>query len=230
MSNSIFPRTLARPKRAQDDNVQVVEARVYFRDFYGEESSMIISVRLDVTEWDRLYLPVQTRRLIHAYSDYAACQTDIRCVKLEEQLASKMKCLLQRRHVADLFDFIFSTIVHPEFEVDRGEIISTFFRKTIFGKSPGVAKGLFLDLPLSIFEGLWKKYIVCPIGSRIDFQTVGGVFQQLVLTLFGDIHVSTRPADIFPSTLRDPIMEAGHSLTLLNVTYSGTRDGLSLTP
>jgi len=184
---------------------------------------MIISVRLDVTEWDRLYLPVQTRRLIHAYSDYEACQADIRCVKLEEQLASKMKCLLQRRHVADLFDFVFSTLVHPDFAVNRGEIISTFFRKTIFGRSPGVAKGLFLDLPLAIFQGLWDKYIVCPIRSRIDFGAVQNAFQRLVLDLFGDIPVSTRPADIFPSALRNPIMQAGHTLTLLELTYSGTR-------
>lgn len=216
-------RTLARSKRSAGESIQVVEARVYFRDFYGEESSMTISVRLDVTEWDRLYLPVQTRRLIHAYSDYAACQADIRCVKLEEQLASKMKCLLQRRHVADLFDFVFSAIVHPEFEVNRSEVISTFFRKTIFSRSPGVAKGLFLDLPLALFQGLWEKYIVCPIKSRIDFGAVAGIFQRLILDLFGNTPVSTRPADIFPSTLRNPIMQAGHTLTLLDVTYSGTR-------
>ncbi len=141
---------------------------------------MTISVRMDVTEWDRLYLPVQTRRLIHAYSDYEACQADIRCVKLEEQLAAKMKCLLQRRHVADLFDFVFSAIVHPEFEVNRGEVISTFFRRTIFGRSPGVAKGLFLDLPLAIFQGWWEKYIVCPIRSRIEFGAVGTAFERLV--------------------------------------------------
>jgi predicted nucleotidyltransferase component of viral defense system len=216
-------RTFARPKRGADDNIQVVEARVYFRDFYGKENSMVISVRLDVTEWDRLYLPVQTRRLIHAYSDYGLCQADIRCVKLEEQLASKMKCLLQRRHVADLFDLVFSTVIHPDFEVNRGEIISTFFRKTIFGRSPGVAKGLFQDLPLAIFQGPWDKYIVCPIKSRIDFGAVGTAFQRLVLDLFGDIPVSAPPADIFPSVLRNPIMQAGHSLTLLDVTYSGTR-------
>jgi predicted nucleotidyltransferase component of viral defense system len=138
-------RTLARPKRGTDDHIQLVEARVYFRDFYGKENSIVISVLLDVTEFDRVYLPVQCRRLIHAYSDYETCQADIRCVKLEEQLASKMKCLLQRRHLADLFDFVFSTMIHPDFELNRGEVISTFFRKTIFGRSPCVAKGQFLD-------------------------------------------------------------------------------------
>lgn len=216
-------RTLARPKRGADDRIHVVEARVYFRDFYGEESSMVISVRMDVTELDRLYLPVQTRRLIHAYSDYEVCQADLRCVKLEEQLASKMKCLLQRRHVADLFDLVYATIIHPEFAVNRGEVLKTFFQKTIFGRSPGVAKGLLLELPLTVFQGLWEKYIVCPIRGRLDFSAVCSAFQELVGGLFGAFAVRDQPAEFFPAALRNPIMEAGHSLTLLDVTYDGVR-------
>ena len=35
-------RTVARPKRSVDDDLQVIEAKLYFRDFYGEESPMII--------------------------------------------------------------------------------------------------------------------------------------------------------------------------------------------
>lgn len=214
-------RTVAQPKRGADDNIQVVEARVYFHDFYGRESRMTISVRLDVTEMDRLQLPVQVRRLIHAYSDYDVCQADLRCVKLEEQLASKMKCLLQRRHVADLFDFVYSTIVHPEFEVNRSEVIGTFLRKTIFGRSPGVAKGLLLDLPLVVFEGLWQKYIVCPLKAHLDFAAAGDAFRSFVADLFGTIPVVQRQAEFFPAALRNPIMQAGHSLTTLDVTYNG---------
>lgn len=216
-------RTMARPKRGAADTIRLVEARVYFRDFYGVESSMTISVRLDVTEMDRLYLPVQRRCLIHAYSDYEACSAEIRSVKLEEQLASKMKCLLQRRHVADLFDFIFATVIHPEFEVNRSEVIGTFFKKTIFGRSPGVAKGLFLDLPLAVFQGLWDRYIVCPIQSRIDFSRVGAALQEFIGSLFGIIPIAERQAAFFPAALRNPIMQAGHTLTLLDVTYHGVR-------
>jgi predicted nucleotidyltransferase component of viral defense system len=216
-------RTMARPKRSADDTIRILEARVYFRDFYGVESSMTISVRLDVTEMDRLYLPVQTRRLIHDYSDYESCSAEIRSVKLEEQLASKMKCLLQRRHVADLFDFVFATVIHPEFKVNRSEVVGVFFKKTIFGRSPGVAKGLFLDLPLVVFQGLWDRYIVCPIQARIDFSQVGTVFQDFIASLFGSIPVIHRQVEFFPAPLRNPIMQAGHTLTLLDVTYKGVR-------
>lgn len=216
-------RTVARPKRGVDDAVRVVEARVYFRDFYGKPNSMVISVRIDVTEMDRLYLPVQTRRLIHAYSDHEACAADIRTVKLEEQLASKMKCLLQRRHVADLFDFVFATVIHPDFEVDRREVVSTFLKRTIFERSPGVAKGLFVELPLVAFKGLWERYIVCPLRARVDFARAEAAFQDVIGKLFKDTRVIERHTAFFPASLRNPIMEAGHTLTLLDVTYGGVR-------
>jgi hypothetical protein len=75
----------------------MIEARVYFKSFYGEGDARI-RVDLDVKEYDRIFLPIQTRRLIHSYSDAPLCQGEIRCLKLEEMLASKLKALLQRRH------------------------------------------------------------------------------------------------------------------------------------
>lgn len=216
-------RTIARPKRGVDDTIRVMEAKVYFRNFYGAEGSMKISVRMDVTEMDRLYLPVQSRLLIHAYSDYKRCSTEIRVVKLEEQLASKMKCLLQRRHVADLYDLVFAAVIHPEFEVNRSEVIGTFLKKTIFGRSPGVAKGLLLELPLAVFFKLWERYIVSPMQARINFDKAETVFQDFIGNLFGDIPVIEQQAQFFPASLRNPIMQAGHTLTLLDVTYRGSR-------
>jgi predicted nucleotidyltransferase component of viral defense system len=216
-------RTIARPKRGADDRLHVLEARVYFRNFYGEVSEMVIGVRMDVTQFDRLYLPVQTRHLIHAYSDAADCKAEIRCTKLEEQLASKLKCLLQRRHVADLFDFVATTVLSPDLAIDRREVLTTFLRKTIFEPSPGIAKGLFIDLPLAVFRDLWTKYIVCPIASRIDFTVASDAFRGMIETIFGTIPISQRQVEFFPAALRNPIMEAGHSLTLLAVTYDGVR-------
>ena len=88
-----------------DNEAKIYEARVYFKSFYGEED-VRIRVDLDVKEFDRLFVPIQSRRLIHAYSDAAQCQAEIRCVKLEELLKSKLKALLQRQHSPDLYDFV----------------------------------------------------------------------------------------------------------------------------
>jgi hypothetical protein len=40
--------------------------------------------QLDITQFDRIYLPVQSRSLIHPYSDVDACSSMILCHKLEE--------------------------------------------------------------------------------------------------------------------------------------------------
>jgi predicted nucleotidyltransferase component of viral defense system len=57
---------------------------------------------------EQTYLPIQSRSLIHPYSDAAQCGAHIRCHKLEEILASKLTTLLFRRKAQDLFDLIFS--------------------------------------------------------------------------------------------------------------------------
>src|SRR5687768_13142088 len=66
---------------------RVQRMRLYFRDFTGTTQELVLRVRVDITEFDRLVLEPQTRRLIHPYSDAAECNDVIRCVKLEEALA-----------------------------------------------------------------------------------------------------------------------------------------------
>src|SRR5579862_51540 len=50
-------------KSHSDKERKIYEARLYFRDFYGNPFTITISVRLDVTEFDRVYLPIQSRNL-----------------------------------------------------------------------------------------------------------------------------------------------------------------------
>src|SRR5712664_2950860 len=158
-------RNSVEEKTHADTDRKTYEARLYFRDFYGNPDTITISVRLDVTQFDRIYLPIQSRHLIHPYSDAGQCEVEIKCQKLEELLATKLKCLLQRRHSGDLYDLVFSVFVNKEIDVQRPEIVTTFLRKTIFERSPGVVKGLLLDLPFEVFRGLWSKFLVCPKQS-----------------------------------------------------------------
>jgi hypothetical protein len=61
-------------------------------------------VQLDITEFEKIYLPVQQRPLIHPYSDSAQCAASIRCQQTEEILVSKLTTLLHRREAIDFFD------------------------------------------------------------------------------------------------------------------------------
>ncbi len=131
-------KTIVGDKKRADSEKKISEAKLYFKDFYGKESEIVLSVRLDITQFDKIYLPVQTRSHVHPYSDAEFCKAAIKCVKLEELLASKMRCLLQRKHIADLFDLVYATVVNPDIAINRQELISTFFRITIFGSNPSI--------------------------------------------------------------------------------------------
>jgi predicted nucleotidyltransferase component of viral defense system len=171
-------RNWVREKPNSDKERRIYESRLYFKDFYGNPHTTTISVHLDVTEYDRIFLPIQDRFLIHPYSDSAQCTATVRCHKLEELLAAKLKCLLQRQHSFDLYDYVYSVFINRDIQVNRAEVLRTFLKKTIFEPSPGVAKGLLLNLPLETFRAIWHKYLVCPAQSLFDFDTAITRFRE----------------------------------------------------
>ncbi|MBI2219980.1 MAG: nucleotidyl transferase AbiEii/AbiGii toxin family protein [Acidobacteria bacterium] len=205
-----------------DEKRRVFDVRLYFKDFYGNADHITISLAIDITEFDRLYLPVQERQLIHPYSDSGICTVGVRCVKLEEMLASKLKCLLQRRHTADLYDLVYSIFLNRDIEVNRGEVLSTFFGKTIYERHPGVARQLLLELPLDLLRTAWNRYIVAPVEGVLDFDETLTNFRQVINDIFGDQTFVGRDAlAFFPSHFRNPILQAGSEMKLLRVAYDG---------
>lgn len=207
-----------------DSRRSVYEVKLYFRDFYGNPEKFTISVTLDVTEFDKIYLPTQKRFLIHPYSDAESCRSELRCLKLEEMLAAKLKSLLQRREVSDLYDLAYSILLNRDLNVDRSEVVSTFLQKTIFEPSPGVARQLLLELPLGLLKTAWQKYIICPIQSLLDFDVAVQQFQSFVAELFAPYGAATYGRfAYFPSELRNPIIQAGAELKLLRLTYDDVR-------
>lgn len=204
-----------------DQTKRAYKVKLYFKDIIGDKDHVTISVRLDVTEYDRLMLPPQTRQLIHPYSDAAECSTTIRCIKLEEALADKLKCLLQRRYCYDIFDLVYGTFVSRDIEIDRNEMMQVFLRKTIFSGSPVAAKRLLLDLPVDLFRGYWSKVIV-PAASRFTFDDAVDRLRQGVEELFAPLGSGFGLANAFyPPQLRNLILQAGSDQRLMRLTYHG---------
>ena len=211
-------KNIFQPKKRADKSLSVYDVRLYFYDFYGKENTIIISVRIDITQFDKLCLPIQTRKLIHPYSDSEKCNINIKCVKLEEVLASKLKCLIQRRHSSDFYDYAYSLFLSDEFEINKAEIASTFLKKTIFQRSPGAARRLLVGLPFHTLKTLWSKYIVCPLKGRIDFDNATDYFTENIKSLFQESLYGTERF-FFPPELRNLILDAGSSQTLLKLRY-----------
>jgi hypothetical protein len=177
-----------------------------------------------------MFLPIQSRPLIHSYSDSAHCRATVRCQKLEELLASKLKALLQRRHSPDLYDFVYSVFFQKVFEVRRLEVITTFLKKTIYEPSPTIARNLLLSLPFQILRGFWNEYLVCPRPSAITFEEAESSFKVVIDQLFAVLVPQPafaiparhgRGLSYFQPNDRELIMEAGSLQRLLQILYDG---------
>jgi predicted nucleotidyltransferase component of viral defense system len=205
-----------------DQKRRVFDVRVYFKDFYGHADHISISISIDITELDRIYLAVQERGIIHPYSDASELTGSVRCLKLEEMLANKLKCLLQRQHVPDLYDLVYSIFINRDVEVNRSEVLGTFFRKTIYERSPGTARQLLLGLPLKALGAAWNRYIIAPVQGMFAFDEALVQFETIINGLFeGHIRDGYGTLAFFPSHLRNPIMQAGGDRRLMRLTYDG---------
>ena len=219
-------------KRGADNDIKIYEARIYFKGFYGEETYKI-RVKLDVKEFDRIFLPLQTRNIIHSYSDAADCSGQATCHKLEELLASKLNALLHRRHSPDLYDFIYSVFFQKTLDINRLEVVSTFLKKTIYEPNPTVARNILLELPFQAFRAIWNEYLVCPKQSMISFDDAETQFKDIVAQLFsllqrtvafggGGFYRGRSPnLDYFSASHRNILMDAGASQKLVRMVYDG---------
>lgn len=215
-------RNIVRDSMIIDKERTVHEARLYFKDFYGNSSSIIIKVKLDITQFDKVYLPVQSRKIIHPYSDYKSCKATINCLKLEEVFASKLKCLLQRRQSNDLYDYVTYLLFNlKDVKINKAEIVSTFLKMTTFGDRPGVAKSLLIDLPFSVIKSVWNNYVICPKSSFLKADDAIKRFKGEINSLFGSYSLPHKDFSFFSSDMRNAIMESAASLTMLKLKYDG---------
>jgi predicted nucleotidyltransferase component of viral defense system len=92
-----YDRSQIRVQGQLDEKRRVFDARVYFKDFYGNADHILIRLSIDITEFDKIHLPPQSRHIIHPYSDHAICAGELRCLKLEEMIANKLKMLVAEK-------------------------------------------------------------------------------------------------------------------------------------
>lgn len=238
-----LPRTQVREKNLPDKSLDVLEAKLYFKGFYNEEP-IYLKTQLDITQFDKIYLPLQTQDLIHPYSDADICSAKVTCQKAEEIIASKLNALLKRRKVCDIFDLLQSLKLVPGMDFSKKEIINTFLKKSIYENAPGDAKRIILDVPLEEYRPFWGDLIV-PVAYIFDFENVMSLFSGLIEDLFAQlVTTSSKPritvsssggsyhhtpsysytsVGYFPSGIRNSIIEAGRSRRMLWLVYNGIR-------
>jgi predicted nucleotidyltransferase component of viral defense system len=215
-----------------DGESEIYEARVYFKSFYGEED-VRIRVDLDIKEYDQIFLPIQNRRLIHPYSDSALCQRDVRCLKLEELLALKLKALLGRVHSPDLYDFVHAVFFQKTLDISRREVVLTFLKQTIYEPQPMSAKSLLLELPFQTIRAAWNEFMACPKASVFTFDDAETWFKTVITEMFSmfappqvqspayAVTTGRGGLDYFSSGPRSHILEAARLQRVIRFVYDG---------
>ncbi len=201
--------------------LRVYELRVYFHDFYGQREDLRIRISMDVTRFDKVLLDIQTVPLIHPYSDAPAVACNIRCMKLEEIIAAKLKCLLQREHAPDLFDYAHSIRLLGG-TLNRREVVEALIRKTIFQRNPSVLKSILRQTPFGFFREHWSNTVVCAKQILFGIEEAIELFIAELESLFVDYPDNGfRQFTYFAPEFRVPIMKAGREQTLLKIRYRG---------
>jgi Nucleotidyl transferase AbiEii toxin, Type IV TA system len=232
-------RIVTRDKNLPIPGVEALEARIYFRGFYGEEN-LTLRTQLDITQFEKIYLPIQSRALLHPYPDAFECSATIRCQKMEEILASKLTALLHRRRPGDLFDLLYAIVIAKDYPVSRREVLLTFLRKSIFEPNPGIARNELLSIPIAEFETSWPQLIV-PATVAFGFTFVVTQFRSLIESLFssgsesqsssvprqgpgvrmsGPTVAGPRP---FGVGIRGTLINAGRNRHMVELLYDGLR-------
>jgi predicted nucleotidyltransferase component of viral defense system len=202
-------------------DLKVYEVRVYFKDFYGHSDHINLKVSMDVTRFDKVVLEIQTVKLIHPYSDANEIACDIRCMKLEEIIATKLKCLIQRQHAPDLFDYAYSIKLLGG-NLNKQEVVQTLVRKTIFDRNPYILKGILHNTAFAYFREEWAQTVVCAKQFIIDVEDAISAFVGDLEYLFAGYTDNGYAQFVyFNPQVRAKIMHAGRTQTLLKVRYQG---------
>jgi len=104
------------------ENENGFEMNVYFQVM--QRGNNITKIKIDITklENEKLLLPINTKAIIHPYSD--ALESKVRIYSLEEIMAEKMRSLFERTRPRDLYD-----VWYLWNRVDRRKVLSIFPQK-----------------------------------------------------------------------------------------------------
>lgn len=227
--NFDFERAQVELKKTPDTDCYALDGRVYFRGFAGD-TSLTMRIKFDVSQYERIVLPVQQHPIIHNYSDVTVLKTAVRTYSLEEVLAEKLRSWIQRTRPRDLFDVVM--IIQSEaIPISKTNILATFFQKTIFKNIPFASQEEMLYEPkFETVNKSWLKTIICPKNSIIAATNAVALFKDFVDALFNPETLATLGLSQFPSAIydynvrsgvREAIIEAGKARQLVRMRYDG---------
>jgi predicted nucleotidyltransferase component of viral defense system len=225
----VTDRTRVKLKQTPAEECKALDGRVYFRGFAGD-ASVTMRIKFDVSEYERIVLPLQNHLIIHPYSDADACSVRVLTYSLEEVLAEKLRSWIQRTRSRDLFD-IAKIVQSKAVPISKTNILSAFFQKTVFKQVPLAGRDEMLFAPkFTTIERDWLRTIVCPSTSLIMAANAIALFRDFITALFDPDILRAIGIGIIPtakysynirSGIREAIIEAGKARKIIRMRYHG---------
>lgn len=222
-------KTITEAKDTPDPDCKALDGRVYFRGFAGD-SSLAMRIKFDVSDYEKIILPVQWHQTNHEYSDVDNCRVQVQAYSLEEVLAEKLRSWIQRTRSRDLFDVV-KIIQSKAVPISKNNILSTFFKKTLFKGVPIAAREELLYEPkFASIEASWLSTIICPQASFIVAANAITLFKQFIEAVFDPevlasigVSLSQRLQSLYSVSTgyREAIIEAGKTRQLVRILYHG---------
>jgi predicted nucleotidyltransferase component of viral defense system len=222
-------RTTTEAKDTPDPDCKALDGRVYFRGFAGD-ASLTMRIKFDVSDFERIILPVQWHQIKHEYSDADACRVQVQAYSLEEVMAEKLRSWIQRTRSRDLFDVV-KIIQSKAVPISKMNILSTFFKKTLFKGVPLSAREELLYEPkFANIDANWLATIICPKASFIIAANAITIFKQFIEAIFDPevlasmgVSISQRLYSLYSASTgyREAIIEAGKTRQLIRLLYNG---------
>jgi predicted nucleotidyltransferase component of viral defense system len=177
-------RTWVQARGTPDPDCKALDGRVYFKGF-GGESNITMRIKFDVSDYERIVLPVQQHPILHVYSDAGLLSaTRVRAYSLEEVLAEKLRSWIQRTRSRDLFDVV-KIVQSGKIPIVKRNILSAFLKKTLFkgialkGKEEMLTEAKFGHVGPS-----WVETIICPKNAFMVAENAIRLFKDFVEALF----------------------------------------------
>lgn len=218
-----------RPKPTPDGESTAIEGRIYFHGLLTPgQTSVTMTIKFDMSQYERLVLPLQWHRLLHPYSDAAACQAEVRAYSLEEVLAEKLRSWIQRTRPRDLHDI--TTIVHNRpIPICIPNILTTFLQKTIFKQVPLAGRDeMLFPGKFELVTEHWQRAMAIPPAHKRDAAAAIATFHQFIHELYdpltlAETGVAAASSTPYPYNIqsgrRETLISAGQANNLVRIRY-----------
>jgi predicted nucleotidyltransferase component of viral defense system len=211
----------------EEMQVDALEARMYFKGLFSE-CKFDLKTQVDVTQGEKITLPLQYKEIIHPYSDYQAfAGINIRVQKFEEIIATKFITLVHRRKAGDFFDLVYTTFIANNLEINREQIIRTLLSRTNFGDSFNATRDYFCTFPaIPLYAQTWDGLLV-PFQSSITLENAHQTFLGSIGNFFDEMSSYIRRRftggfvnSILSPAFREKIISSGRQKKIIRLTYS----------